>query len=218
MDARPREPPPVVDRLVTGILLAHGPAREEGQGSGGQTYFVRIETERGVREFRDAGLAQAIRASRTKPQVGDEIGLRQNSMAPVTFTMRRYDKRGRVVSESRAETPRPHWIFERREFFSERALMAQKIRDPRVHPRLAIQDHESLIGAYLLLNSAKKVAAERIKSPEGAQRFLKLVRESLGNLIENGEKLPVAWVREQQQPYNGTSSERSAQEQQGLAR
>jgi hypothetical protein len=200
---------------MVGTLLAHGAATNPREPNGAPSYFIRVQTERGTREIWNAGLKHAFASSKTQPQVGEEIGVRRNSLDPITFVLRTRDADGRIMIEQRKETPRPHWIVERREFFDERAHMARIVRDSRVHPRDAIRDHRELIGAYMLLDTAKKVAAQRIRTSEGTARFLALLRESLAQLIERGEKLPVAWIREPQAPSDVKSKIPQPREREG---
>jgi hypothetical protein len=91
-------------------------------------------------------------------------------------------------------------VVERREYFDERVAAAQLLRDPRASRREAVRDHPELAGAYWALDSARKVAAERIAHPESRERFIALVRETLAHATERGEPLPEGPRR--QQPQN----------------
>jgi hypothetical protein len=87
------------------------------------------------------------------------------------------------------DTPRGHWVIERRDWFDERLAAAETLRDGRISRREAIRNHPELLGAYWALDSAGKVADARIKNPESRERFVQLVRETLAHAIERGEPI-----------------------------
>jgi hypothetical protein len=188
---QPRDPPrSLTDSVTTGVLLKHGHAPFEFKAQGVPSYFVTVQTERGERTLWGRGLERALIESRTQPRPGDAIGVRENGIDPMTVIMRERDAQGQVRLEKRFETPRGHWVVERREFFDERAVAAQALRDPRVSRREAVRNHPELVGAYWALDSAGKVADARIANPESRQRFVALVREALAHAAERGEPLP----------------------------
>jgi hypothetical protein len=186
-----REPPrPAVDRLVSGVLVAHGPARYRNEPNGAPSYFITVATDRGERTLWGREIQRALADSRTKPKPGDPVGVRENGIDPMTFIQRERDDRGHVISEKRADTPRPHWIIEHREFFNERAAAAKVLRDPRASRHEAIRNHPELMGAYWALDSATKIASQQIRHPGSRERFVALVREALAHATERGEPLP----------------------------
>jgi hypothetical protein len=186
-----REPPrPAVDRLVTGELVRHGPARYRNEPNGVPSYFVTVRTERGERTLWGWEIEKALADSRTKPKIGDQVGVRENGIDPMTFLHRERDERNRVIKEWRADTPRDHWIIEKREFFNERAAAAKALRDPRTLRHEAIRNHPELNGAYWALDGAVKTAARANLDPVSRQRFVDMVREALAFTIERGEPPP----------------------------
>jgi hypothetical protein len=158
------------------------------------SYFVRIETLQGERMFWSPALKTAIAGSRSQPQVGDEIGVRENSIQPVTLITTVHDEQGNVKGKRRYDTPRTHWLIEKRSFFQERMLAAEALRNERVHPREAIQSYPDLLPAYIALDSARRVAEQRVP-PASRQRFVQLVRETLAHAIERSEPLPAVGLR-----------------------
>lgn len=185
-------PRPASDRLVTGVLLKHGPARFGFQADGHPTYFITLQTDRGERTLWGKGLERALTQSKTQPQLGEQVGVRENGIDPVTVTFRTRDAAGNVVQEKRFEEPRAHWVVERRDFFDEREAAARAFRDPRASRKEAVRNHPDLLGSYWALDSAKKVADARIQNLQSRERFVELVREALAHAIERGEPLPVA--------------------------
>ncbi len=182
--------------MTVGRLTAHGAASHEFRPRAEASYFIRLQTERGERILWSPNLKQALIDSRSQPQVGDQIGVKENGIDPVSVVTRKKDADGRITDERRYDAPRTHWVVERREFFDERAAAARALRDARVHPRQAIRDHPDLLGAYLTLDSAAKIAEQRIEHPQSRDRFLALIRETLAHATERGEPLPVVRLRE----------------------
>jgi hypothetical protein len=103
--------------------------------------------------------------------------------------MRERNLKGEAVTVNRADTPRGHWVIERRDWFDERLAAADTLRDARISRREAIRNHPDLLGAYWALDSAGKVADARIRNPESRERFVQLVREALAHAIERGEPI-----------------------------
>lgn len=182
------------DRVMLGVLVRHGRAPLEFRTGKEASYFVTLKTDRGERTVWGRGLERALAQSRTQPQEGDAVGVRENGITPVTFVMRERNARGEIVTVSRADTPRGHWIIERREWFDERLLVAETLRNAQVSRREAIRNHPELLGAYWALDSAAKVAEARIKHEASRERFVQLVRETLAHALERGE--PIAQPRQ----------------------
>ena len=187
-------PRPDADRVTFGRLLEHGAAQHKFRPSAEMSYFVRLETLQGERIFWSPALKTAIAGSRSQPQVGDEIGVRENSIQPVTLITTVHDEQGNVKGKRRYDTPRTHWLIEKRSFFQERMLAAEALRNERVHPREAIQSYPDLLPAYIALDSARRVAEQRVP-PASRQRFVQLVRETLAHAIERSEPLPAVGLR-----------------------
>lgn len=187
-------PRPEADRVTFGRLLEHGPAKHMFRPSAELSYFVRIGTAHGERLFWSPALKSAMAQSQSQPQVGDEIGVRENSIEPVTVIARIRTGHGKGVEERRYDTPRVHWRIEKRAFFDERMLAAETLRNERMHPREAVRTYPDLLPAYITLDSARKVAAQRIP-PAGRDRFVQLVRETLAHAIERSEPLPSIGLR-----------------------
>jgi hypothetical protein len=183
------DPRPDADRVTFGRLLEHGSAKHMFRPSAEVSYFVRIETLQGERIFWSQALQAALARSQSQPQIGDEVGVRENSIQPVTLIATVHDQRGNIIGKRRFDSPRVHWIVEKRSFFQERMLAAEALRNERLHPREAIQSFPDLQPAYIALDSARRVAGQRIR-PASRDRFVKLVRETLAHAIERAEPLP----------------------------
>jgi putative DNA primase/helicase len=190
--ARGESPRPPVDRLTVGKLLNHGRAPHEFHARGHPSYFVRILTDDGERTIWGRGLERALAKSRTQPQVGDAIGIRENNLAPVSFITRTRNAEGLVVATRQTDTPRPHWVIEKLEDFDLRAAAARALRDPTLSRREAVTNHRELGPAYWILDAAQKYATGRWESEKTRDTFVAAVRETLALTVERGIELPEA--------------------------
>jgi len=204
-------PRPAVDRVTFGRLVDHGSGQHEGKPGAPLSYFVKLETPRGERVFWSPALKTAMAQSRTQPSIGDEIGVRENSILPATVLYSERDVSGKVINQRRFDSPRTHWSIERRHFYDEALLAAEALRSERMHPRDAIKTYPQLLPAYLALDSARRIAKERV-SPTQRERFVGLVRETLAHAVERGMPLPALERRsdEPQQTAPAVSSSRSS--------
>jgi hypothetical protein len=185
-------PRPSSDRLTVGKLIDHGRARHEFHPQGYPSFFVKILTDDGPRTVWARGLERALQKSRTQPQVGDVIGLRENNIAPVSFITRTRNAEGLVVATRQTDTPRPHWVIEKLEDFDLRAAAARALRDPTLSRREAVLNHRELKSAYELLDTAQTYAANRWENPKTREIFIGALRETLALTIERGMEMPRA--------------------------
>jgi len=209
VEASPAKPQTAADRLIVGWLRDHGVAPHAFRSSAEVSYFLKIQTRQGEEIVWGKGLERALIASRTRPQIGDEIGVREIEIRPIALPIAEAQgSAARALPQART-----HWIVERSAFFAERAAAARALRDPQVPPRQAIREHPDLLGAYFTLDSARKVAEARIGNAESRERFVALVRETLAHATERGEPLPSARLRAPPAaPAHVTPARRSARD------
>lgn len=188
--AVPSKPPVAADRLIIGWLRDHGVAQHAFRTTAEVSYYLKIQTRQGEEVVWGKGLERALATSRTQPQIGDEIGVREIEIRPIALPLDNGSSAPRELPQART-----HWVVERSAFFAERAAAARALRDPQVPPREAIRQHPDLLGAYFTLDSARKVAEARIGNAESRERFVALVRETLAHAAERGEPLPSARLR-----------------------
>ena len=195
-----RSPPPAVDsgpsprdELLTGRLVDHGRATYRHDPRQPMSYFVKLETERGDRTIWGIDLERAVKESLTRPDIGDEVGLRAIRQETVTVRKQERDEAGQVIDRE-LETHRNRWILERRGFFDGRAEAAQIVRDTSLNPKEVARKHPELVGTLLELHLAK-LAAQKLH-PEDRERFVATHRSGLAERIARGEPLPVVRLRE----------------------
>jgi hypothetical protein len=195
--------PPVRQRMVFGELLDHG--RENFQFSPHEdiSYFLKIQTDRGQEILWGRDLERAFRESKTQPQIGDRVGVRQIGQEAVTVQARERDEAGQVIREHPLKTHRNAWLVESEQFFQERAQAAQAVRDTHIAPRRAIDAHPQLVGTFLALGAAEKLAAQRFADPQDRRRFVTIAREALARGIERGEPLLSPKLRERARVLSG---------------
>ena len=181
--------------LLTGTLIDQGRATYRHDPREPMSYFVTIETARGDRTIWGVDLERALRESLTRPEVGDEVGLRAVRQEAVTVRTPERDAAGKVIAEKDLTTHRNRWIVEKGEFFEARAAAARVLRDRTIEPKQAVKRHPELIGTYLQLRAAQ-LAARRFRDPQDRERFVSQVRSALADGVARGEPLAPVRLRE----------------------
>ena len=192
----PRAAPVGKERWIFGKLLDHGRENFQYNPHEDISYFVKIKTDQGQEIVWGKDLERAFRQSKTQPQIGERIGLRQVGQEPVTVQARERDSAGHVIREQSLKTHRNAWLVESERFFKERAEAAGTVRDARITPGRAIESRPQLVGTYLAVGAAEKLAAQRFADPEDRRRFVAIVREALADAIQRGEALLSPKLRE----------------------
>jgi putative DNA primase/helicase len=159
------------------------------------SYFVKIETSRGDRTIWGVDLERAVKQSLTRPQVGDDIGLRAVRQEAVKVRTHERDADGKVIGEKQLATHRNRWIVEKRAFFEARAEAARTLRDAAVDSKQGVKSHPELVGTYLQVHAAE-LAARQFRDPRDQQRFVSQVRSALADAVARGEPLPPVRLRE----------------------
>jgi hypothetical protein len=180
--------------LLTGSLVDHGRATYRHDPREPMSYFVKLETPRGNRIIWGVDLERAFKESLTKPQVGEEVGLRAVRQDAVKVKAHERDDLGKVI-ERDLETHRNRWILEKGAFFESRAEAARTVRDTTVDPKQAVLKHPELVGTYLQVHAAK-LAAKQFRDPQDRELFVAKVRSALADSVARGEPLPPVRLRE----------------------
>ena len=193
---RGRASPPSSDQdLINGRLVQHGRAPFQHDRHQPMSYFVKIETGQGERVIWGVDLERAMGESASKPQTGDEIGLRAVRKDAVTVKAAKRDHAGKVIGEQDLDALRNRWVVEKRSFFDARSGLAEKVRDRSVPARDAVKDHPELVGTYLQIRAAE-LAAKKLGDPEDRTRFVSAVRTALADSVARGEPAPRVRIRE----------------------
>jgi hypothetical protein len=181
--------------LMTGKLIEHGRSTYQHDPRGGMSYFVKLETLRGNRVIWGVDLERAIKESLTRPEPGDEVGLKSVRQDAVTVKKPTRDGEGQVTGEKSIETHRNRWVIEKREFFEARAAAAAKLLDTRATPKDAVRAHPELVGSYLAIHAAE-LAAKRFRDPQDRALFVAKVRAALAQSLIRGGPQPAVRLRE----------------------
>ena len=194
-DETQSEPPGRRDSLLTGTLVEHGRATYRHNPKEPMSYFVKIDTSRGDRTIWGVDLERAFRESLTRPEAGDEVGLRAIRQDAVTVHAPERDADGKIVAEKDLAVHRNRWIVEKRAFFAERAQAARTLRDRTIDPNQAVKRHPELVGTYLQVRAAE-LAARRFRDAQDRERFVSQVRSALADGVARGEPLPPVRLRQ----------------------
>jgi len=184
---------------IVGKLLEHGRAPYKQDPKEAMSYFVRLETSRGVRTIWGVDLERAFKESLTRPQTGDQVTLLPARRDAVKINVAERDAEGKVSGQKSLEAHRNRWVVEKQSFFEERARAAQTLRDPAVTPKRGASDHPELIGTYLQVKAAE-LAAKQLKNPADRQQLLASVRSALADAVARGEPLPKVQVKDKAPP------------------
>jgi hypothetical protein len=101
-------------------------------------------------------------------------------------------------------------MVESEQFFQERTRAAKTVRDPEIHRDRATEQHPQLVGTYLALGAAERIAAQRFASVEDRQRFVAMAREVIAQAIERGDPLLSPKMRGQHKTSAQTVEPRAA--------
>lgn len=195
--------------LLTGRLIDHGRATYQQDPKAPMSYFVKLETAGADRTIWGVDLERAFKESLTKPQAGDEVGLRTVRQDAVKVKTPTRDAKGQVLGEREIETRRNRWIIEKRGFLDARADAARTLKDTTVDAKQAVKKHPELVGTYLQVHAAE-LAAKQFRDPEDRQLFVAKVRSALADSVARGEPLPPLRLKEKTQQKPPKSPDREA--------
>jgi putative DNA primase/helicase len=151
-----RATPAVREALLVGKLLDHGRATYHHDPRAAMSYFVKLKVAGGERVVWGVDLERANKESLTKPQIGDEVGLRSLLRDAVKVKVPTRGDAGQVTGE--VERVRNRWIVEKREFFEVRAAAARKVQDPAVKASQAVRQYPELA-------ASSRSFAQRLPAP-----------------------------------------------------
>jgi len=182
-------------RAYSGELLDHGGEHYKRDPRENMSYYVELGTTQGSIELWGLDLKRALAESKSAPQVGDRVIVRQTGQDGVTVRTREFDEAGRFLGERDKEARRNRWRIEKEEFVTERAALAATLRDPNVSAERGGREHPQLLGSYFIVKQAEAFAKERFRTREERQRFVEYTRERLAQAIERGDALPTTRIR-----------------------
>lgn len=176
-----------------GRLIDHGAAPHRNRPGNEISYFVRLHTREGEKNFWSVDLKRALQACLSRPQPGDEVVLRRVDCA--RRMTRQPGFNGEAGRASAAlHSARHRYVIETRDFLVERERLARMVRDASVSAQLAAHRHPQLAGTYLQLRVAQ-LAAQRLNHPEDQRRFVSLVRKAMADAIARGEPMKILQLR-----------------------
>ena len=179
-----------------GKLVEHGPAPYQFDGQKARSYFVKLDTASGPKTQWGVDLGRAFAESATRPQIGDQIGVEYRGAQAVTVKDDVYDDAGRVISQREVTRHRNAWLVEKREYFEQRGLRAQALRDEGRTKEEIARRHPELVGAMATIRVAELFASKHLSAEADRVRFMKLVRNAMGRAIEHETPVPAPMLRE----------------------
>ncbi len=182
--------------FVVGKLVDHGRAPYQFDQKKARSYFVTLETPLGLTARWGADLNRAFAESRTRPKIGDEIGLEFHGARAVRVKADVLDEAGRVIGQREVTKHRNSWVVEKREYFEQRTLRAQALRDERRGKEEIARAHPQLAGALATVHLAELFASKNFSTDPDRTRFVKLVRDAVARAIEHEVPVPAPKLRE----------------------
>ena len=156
---------------------------------------MKLETPDGERTLWGKDLERALERSLSRASIGQEVVVRQLGAKPVTVIRPIRDEAGRIIERTQVQTHLNRWSVERADFISERAQVAEIVRNPGIEPRAATAKRPELAGTYTELHAAKLIARELFTHPADRERFVTRVREAIADEIERGEPLSAPRIK-----------------------
>jgi hypothetical protein len=193
--AEARSAAPAPDRVQAGRLIDHGAANYQFDRHAGLSYFVKLETPEGERTLWGKDLERALERSLSRASIGNEVLVRQLGAKPVTVIRPIRDEAGRIIERTQVQKHLNRWSVERADFLTERAQVAEIVRDPSIDARTGAASRPELAGTYTELHAAKLVAQELFIHPADQERFVTRVREAIADEIERGEPLSAPRIK-----------------------
>ena len=157
------------NRLLVGRLIDYGRATYKHDPHESMSYYLKLETGRGERTVWGVDLERAFREAASRPQLGDEIGVRRRGHEPVVVKANERDAEGRVIGQKPLDTHRNQWIVEKSEFFAAAASAKPSAESHAARP----------LSAEVQLKAAEAFAKQKIRDPEDRKRFVEQVAQKL---------------------------------------
>lgn len=191
--APPRRRP---GKIITGRLVAHGPANYQFEAGGSPSYYVKILSTRGPETLWGVDLKRAIERSKTQPKIGAMIGAHRIGSELVTLG-------GRDYRDAASRTARrAQWIVESITFFAEGLQRARRDREARLADARTLRERPELRSAFISLHVAEKFAEKNISDPRDRALFVERVKAVMALSIRGSA--PV------QEPRRRSQSERES--------
>jgi hypothetical protein len=103
--------------VAVGTLVEHGDAPYKNDPGNSMSYYIALRDTAGrVHTYWGVELPKALEDARTKPQIGDVVGLTRAGKTPVTVTSTRIDEAGNKVTEE-VSALRNEWVLEKIDYF-----------------------------------------------------------------------------------------------------
>jgi hypothetical protein len=185
------------ERTYSGTLLEHGPAPYEFDSEAEQSYFLRIQTQRGPKVLWGLDFQRALQEAKAQP--GDDIRVRQSGREKVTVKRRERDEAGRVVNERSVHAHRNQWEVRRDATTGDEQEKNDRGRAPhapRADARGTARELPEMEGALLALKGAQLFADQRIKDPAQRTAFVNAVREELTHVLDRDGAVRAPQLRE----------------------
>ncbi len=183
--------------LLTGQLLAAGPATYKFDPKGGLSYYVKLQTDDGERIVWGIDLERALVESQSGVRIGDVVTIENQGSKPVTVKMPRLDQAGNVIGEKEIATHRNTWLIEKPSHFEQRARKVAAFRSGEATREELVRRYPDLTSAVVSLWLGEQFATKTIERPDNRERVVALVKERLAQALERGDLINVPKLKQE---------------------
>ncbi len=147
--------------VLTGRLVRHGEANYEFRAEASPSYFVELQSSRGLTRLWGTDLKRALAEALSQPQVGDLIGAQRTGYQVLAAR----DQDGTTLRRAR-------WRVEGVTQFAAALRADRREREAVLSEQAEARRRPELRAAYVSLALAREYAERSIRDPADRQRFL----------------------------------------------
>jgi hypothetical protein len=191
--------------LLRGILVAHGADHYQHDPKQPRSYFVQLavagtEVTRWGIDFQ-----RAFKESRSKPQLGDTVILRNEGRQPLELTTRTGADNGNSVNQAKKSVRKNTWRVEKADYHDTLQEQAEALRVGQDIGHKVLEQMPQLAAALTVAKLGEKIAQQAkesgaLRSQDEVDTLVALIREGLAAALKNGKHIKTPELREQGKP------------------
>jgi hypothetical protein len=184
-------------RVYAGRLLEHGEAPYKFGKESEPSYFVRLDTEEGLKDLWGVDFPRALNKAGVKEGDFIEVQLTGRKTASVKRTAR--DAQGHVLGEEEVPVHRNEWDVRPGAgdaYGASRSARSQSLHEPAASAGDSVRENPALTSALMLLRGAELLAEARIPDAARRAQFVDGVRAQLSQVLDSESMPPTPYLRE----------------------
>jgi hypothetical protein len=191
--------------LLRGILVAHGADHYQHDPKQRLSYFVRLAVT-GTEVTRwGVDFQRAFNESRSKPQLGDTVILRNEGRQALEITANSCDEKGNLVNHEKKSAKKNTWRVEKADYHDTLQEQAEALRVGKDIGHKLLEQMPQLAAALAVAKLGEKIAKQAkdsgaLRSQDEVDTLVALIREGLAAALKNGKHIKTPELREQGKP------------------